>query len=130
MSDELEYFPTSVILSVVYDRLLCKIDDVYRILNFVTGDSIYTHQIPRACRTVSPWILQGLPQLRDWKSSEINTQNWQSYVKLASEKFGERLLVKKMPRSMWTHIDAVEEAKAMVGDENVIALNVEPGERP
>ena len=122
MSEKLEYFATPVVLTVTYDRLLCKIEDVYRILNFITGDSIYTHQIPRACRTVAPWILRGLPQLRDWDSKEINSDNWQSYVKLANEKFGERLLIKPMPRHLWTHIDPVEEAKAMVGDDNVITI--------
>ena len=36
---------------------------VYDILNYMTGDDLYTHQIPRACREVAPVILAQHPSL-------------------------------------------------------------------
>ena len=31
-------------------------DGIYDILNFLTGDNLYTHQLPRAMRECEPWL--------------------------------------------------------------------------
>jgi hypothetical protein len=41
-------FPIAVVLSATTGHLLCNMDDVYAILNHVTGDNLFTHQLPRA----------------------------------------------------------------------------------
>lgn len=38
-------------------------DGVYKILNHMTGDSLFTHQLPRAGRWAGPLLLARYPQL-------------------------------------------------------------------
>ena len=56
-------FPLGAVLSVTTGRLLCDIGVVYEILNHVTGDSLFTHVLPRACRFASPLIKAQYPEL-------------------------------------------------------------------
>ena len=51
------------VLSVTSDFLLSprKIDGVYDILNYMTGDDLYTHQLPRASKECKPWLLRKHP---------------------------------------------------------------------
>ena len=63
-------FPLRVVLTVSTGRLLTKptdfgngIKDVYDILNWMTRDDLYTHQIPRAMGECRPWLLRWFPEL-------------------------------------------------------------------
>lgn len=39
------------------------IEGIYDILNFMTGESLFTHQLPRAARVVRPALLERFPAL-------------------------------------------------------------------
>lgn len=64
-------FPLRVVLTVVTGRLLTEpkgerdngISDLYEILNHMTGDSLFTHQLPRGIRECRPWLLRWHPEL-------------------------------------------------------------------
>lgn len=56
-------FQISQVLSITTGRLCCDMGGVYEILNFVTGDELYTHVLPRACRFAGPLILEQFPEL-------------------------------------------------------------------
>lgn len=58
-------FPLAHILSITTGRLMCEIGGVYEILNFITGDNLYTHTLPRASKFASPLILELHPELKD-----------------------------------------------------------------
>ena len=53
------------ILSITTGRLVSPrhIDGVYDILNFMTGDNLFTHQLPRASRDCKPELKRQFPQL-------------------------------------------------------------------
>lgn len=53
------------VLSIATGRLVSSrgMDGVYDILNFMTGDSLYTHQLPRACKECRPYLLEQFPEL-------------------------------------------------------------------
>jgi hypothetical protein len=55
----------SDVLTVTTGRLVSNrhIDSVYDILNFLTGDELFTHQLPRASRECEPWLKAQYPQL-------------------------------------------------------------------
>lgn len=50
-------FDLGAVLTVSTKRLLTDIDDLYKILNYLTGEQIYTHQIPRALLATSQYVL-------------------------------------------------------------------------
>lgn len=51
-------FSLGAILSVTTGRLLADIGDVHELLDFMTGDTLFTHQLPRAIDEACPVILR------------------------------------------------------------------------
>jgi len=68
---DLKPFPARVLLSVTTGRLLTEprgprdngIGDLYLLLNHMTGDDLFTHQLPRVSEECKPWLLRWFPEL-------------------------------------------------------------------
>jgi len=60
-------FHISDVLSVTTSRLVSTrhMEGLYDILGFMTGENLYTHQLPRASDQCSPVILLANPNLKD-----------------------------------------------------------------
>ncbi len=71
-------FKLEVVLSSVFGILLCDIGEVYKCLNFLTGENIYTHQIPRAGKECQAPVVEQHPFLKTIDLSGINPSNWKS----------------------------------------------------
>lgn len=56
-------FPVKTVLTVTTGRLLCGMEEVYAILNYMTSDNLFTHQLPRAVKECTPWLLRWFPEL-------------------------------------------------------------------
>jgi hypothetical protein len=64
-------FPARVVLSVTTGRLLTRrrddgsngIQDIYELLQHMTGENPWTHQLPRFAAKCKPWLLKWHPQL-------------------------------------------------------------------
>ncbi len=70
MSNETKSFPLSAVLTITTGWLLTSSPDggngigqVYEILNWMTNDNLFTHQLPRACRECEPWLGRWFPEL-------------------------------------------------------------------
>lgn len=61
----MKVFHISDVLTITTGRLLSNrhMEGAYDIWNFMTGDSLYTHQLPRAARECEPWLQKQFPQL-------------------------------------------------------------------
>lgn len=71
-------FPIGKILNFADGRLLTSIEDVYEFANYMTGDNLFTHQLPRAFREVDPVLKKQLPWLASpefAKDQEILTRS-------------------------------------------------------
>ncbi len=55
-------FSTAQVLTVITGSLLCEVGDLYEILNHMTGENLFTHQLPRAADLCAPELLKQLPQ--------------------------------------------------------------------
>ena len=64
MSENTQTFPTADVLSTITGRLMGDIGGVYRVLEFMTGHPVWTHQIPRISREATPVVLAKLPGLQ------------------------------------------------------------------
>lgn len=58
-----ETFPLSHVLSVATDYLFCDVGGLYKILNHITGDNLYTHMLPRALSFAAPRLKERFPEL-------------------------------------------------------------------
>lgn len=115
-------FKTEVVISAFTGRLLTDIGDVYKILNYLVDDNLFTHQLPRAGRFVTPFILNQHPQLEEWSDDGINTDNYKEYVEKAQKMFGEYLELEPVPKGVWNHKNPIEEAEEMIGKDKVITV--------
>jgi allophanate hydrolase subunit 1 len=144
-------FHISDVLSITTGKLVSSrhIDGIYDILNFLTGDNLYTHQLPRAMRECKPWLRSQFPSIMedspiitkllpvlDAKITNADKQKdrvqaaCEQWVKMVQTEANlpEIVVVYEMGAEMHTHIDPVEEAQAMVGDKRVIVLDA--GRKP
>ena len=142
----MKQFHISDVLSVTTGRLVSSrhIDGIYEILNFLTGDELFTHQLPRAMRECEPWLRMQFPQLfpEDPKTAALLDKlsidmeacreddrkaiitDWVALVRDAHG-LPDMLMIYEMGSDMHTHIDPVAEAEAMVGDGRVVVVHVE-----
>ncbi len=117
-------FKIGTILSITHDRLLCKIDDVYKILNFMLDDVLYTHQLPRAGRFAKKFIIAQNPQLEEWSilSGKINRENWQEYLQKAKRLFGNFLEIEKVTDGLWTYKEPIEELEETIDKDKIVVV--------
>ena len=84
-------FHISDILTITDGRLVSfnGVDGVYDILNFMTGDDLFTHQLPRAINICQPVLQKQLPHINfnDWKG-DINENNYKDAVNFAGNQYG------------------------------------------
>lgn len=56
---------TAAQIATGYGRLITSMDDVYLVMNHMTGDNLYTHQLPRALRASQASMLEQHPWLAE-----------------------------------------------------------------
>lgn len=107
-------FHLGQILSITTGRLVAPsgIQGVYEILNYMTGDSLFTHQLPRAGEACKPALLAQHPQLAEIDTTLVDRTNWAEWLLIVVEKHGEMLPVEPLTEN-WTTIDPMIEAESM-----------------
>ncbi|MGV9427090.1 DUF7736 domain-containing protein [Streptomyces sp. NPDC003656] len=116
-------FPLADVLSVTTGMLLSRrhMDGVYEILNFMTGDDLFTHQIPRACDAVKPVLLEQHPSLTDVQPPDgLSVADLLAWFLEAERVHGEAVVVS--PVADWQHRNPVEELCDLIGAEKVWVL--------
>ena len=107
-------FDLSEVLSITEGSLVSSrhMDGIYDILGYMTGESLFTHALPRAAETCAPAILEQHPNLvgikaPEWdRSGDVAQQcaDWVSEMKLLH---GDTLEI--APLADWHHIDPIQE---------------------
>lgn len=124
-------FPLADILSVTTERLLSRrhMEGIYDILGYMTGESLFTHQLPRANDACKPVMLQQHPQLEGVTPPKgLDVPDLMAWLANAEREYGETLPVQAL--SAWEHQNPTEELCDMVGPEKVyvVPLNAEEPE--
>jgi len=121
---EIRKFDVGDIISIADGRLLSRrhVDGVYDILNYMTGDTLFTHQLPRANRVCEPYIREQHPDLADvGEIPEFVGTREEKFAQLDFwlNKFGEPREVHPLPEGVWNQINPIEEACDILGPEKV-----------
>lgn len=125
MSIDTRSFPTLAVLSVTSGRLLTEpkpgdggngIGQMYEVLEWLTGDAPFTHQLPRFAQECRPHIWEQHPRIKEadavieqlcaaGKSAECQLlmRGW----------FGDFIELRKIPSGSHVAIDPVQELDAM-----------------
>ena len=113
------------VLAITAGILTRDIAGIYDILNFMTNDNLFTHQLPRAAEECKPWLLRQHPQLADVVIDDIATGDvpgWTAWLGKQVARFGESFAVEPIPRDDHSYRDPVAELEGMVGKDRVIVV--------
>lgn len=120
---EQKTFKTSEVVSACTGRMLCKIDGIYQVLNFLSGESLFTHQLPRAMKELQPAFFRQYPWLEQLGDlPNVNGENWQECLKAIEDEFGTELILTKPSQTDYREMNPIDELVAMVGPEKVIPI--------
>lgn len=115
-------FTLGEVLSVTTGTLLCDIGRVYAILNHMTGDNLYTHQLPRASRECAPYLLKQFPQLANVNAASVTRDNWATWLHDQVLEHGNEFAVSKLPEHAHEFIDPISELAEKVHPDKIITI--------
>lgn len=100
------------------------IEGVYDILNYMTNDSLFTHQLPRAAKECAPWLLRQHPELVKVQvpgrfDGKTHVEKWLAEQALV---YGEELVVQPIPMDDHDKKNPITELEEMVGKDKVIVI--------
>lgn len=112
------------ILSITTSRLVSTrhMDGIYDILNWMTDENLFTHQIPRVRQEAKPVILAAHPQLVEITGDDVTPENWQVWLAEKIARFGETLPIPKMSADQHERIDAMTEAAEFFPPDKIIVV--------
>ena len=114
------------VLCVTTGRMLSSdgMGGVYKILNFLTQDNLFTHQLPRANNEAAPWLLYRYPSLAsvdvsflDNLPEDVNERRIaiDAWIKALIAIHGEWFDLEPIPTEDHQRIDPYLELRTMVG---------------
>ncbi|MFB4265337.1 hypothetical protein [Nonomuraea sp. GTA35] len=116
------------ILSITTGLLVSPthIDGVYRILNWMTGDNLFTHQLPRASEECAGPLLAQHPDLADIETPEEFNSKEDVLAWLAEQvaRFGETRPVTPLHPDDHTRIDPLDEFRIIAPDVPIIPIDL------
>lgn len=101
------------------------ISGVYKILNFLTGDTLYTHQLGRATDECKPWILRRHPELAGIKVPKLTPETYKDWLDRQVAKYGEWFDLEPIPKDEHRVINPLTELEDMVGKDKIIAITTD-----
>lgn len=121
-------FSTHDVMSVVTGRLMGGIGGVYEVLNWMTGESLFTHQLPRVGREAVPVILAMHPHLASAieDAEQVTPENFQDWRDRWVDRFGPQIAVPTMNEDQHERIDAISELAEIVPPDRIIVVKDEP----
>lgn len=131
---ETREFSADVVVSVMAGVFVCgETKDLYNILNYLTGDNLFTHQLPRAFDECKPWLesrhadLLNSPEVAEVRAlSQIENDEQRAVEAKALHsrliaKYG-NIAVSPIPQDEHRHIDPIQEVCDLVGKDRVILV--------
>jgi len=102
-------FSLGAILAVTHGCLLCEMSEVYDILNYLTGENLMTHQLPRAAKTAGPDLLRQFPDLLHIDVSGITPKNVRRRMAALMKHYGATRSVAPLPPHLYESRDPISE---------------------
>lgn len=116
-------FHLSAILSVTTGVLVCEMDSLYRIINYLTGDDISTIGLLSAAEPCKAALLEQLPQLAAIDARGVNGQTWRAWLSEQVAHYGAMHPV--TPMSQWekrTVVDDILDVNRLNPNAGVLVL--------
>ncbi len=112
-----ERFHLGAVLSMTTGKLLCPIDDLYRIAQHLAGEPVWTHQLPRVMRESQPHLLAQLPNLSAVTGDGVTRENWKEWL-------AEQVAILGESADQHESIDPMSELVEKVHPDRIITVKV------
>lgn len=113
---------TGEIISVGTGKLCCSMDKVYEIMNFLTGDNLFTHQLPRAFEACKEHVTAQHPWLEQINEEDCTPETWKEWLAGVENDYGTEHELTALPPGEWLIVDPVVEAEVMFGKDKVVVV--------
>jgi hypothetical protein len=120
--DMTEIFTLGQVLSVTTGRLVCTMEGLYSIMNFLTGENLFTHQLVRAFDPCKKYVFEQYPGLTGVDVSDVNKDNYMEKLSKLAEVYGDVFQLSPMPKGYYEPKDAIVELSEMVSHEKIIVV--------
>jgi hypothetical protein len=119
-------FATRDVLSTVTGRLMGDIGGVYEVLNWMTGESVFTHQIPRISREACPVVVAAHPALQQAidEAEQVTQENYKEWRQAWEDRYGPTIAVLKFTADSHESIDPMSELAEKVHPDKIIPVAV------
>lgn len=114
------------VLTAGTGRLCCDIGGLYEIMNYLTGDNLYTHQLVRAYNVCAPWVKSQCPWLAQIDESGCTPETWRAWIADLAERFGAEHELQPLPPGIWESQDPIAELTRMIGPDKIIVCSTMP----
>lgn len=124
---ETKAFPTADVLSTITGRLMGDIGGVYRVLEYMTGHPVYTHQIPRISREAESVVIALHPKLAQAckEAEQVTRDNYKEWLATWLDRYGPEIAVPRMSREQHEDINPLTELAEKVHPDRIVV--VDPG---
>ena len=122
-------FPLADVLSVTTGKLLSRrhMDGIYEILSYMTGQSLFTHQLGDACDKATPALLAQHPDLAGVApAADLDAPDLMAWLVEAERVHGD--MIEVAPIADWEHRDPIEDLCDKVGTEKVFVVPLPPAD--
>ena len=125
MSDT-KAFPAADVLGIIMDRLFGDMAGLYAVLNYMTGENVYTHQIPRIAAEATAVLTAMSPVLlRAQEDAEtITCDNCLEWLARWESRHGTTIMVPKFNAVQHERIDPLSELAERVHPDKIMILKV------
>jgi hypothetical protein len=123
---ETKEFPTADVLSAVTGFLMGEMGGLYKLLNWMTGEDVFTHQIPRVIREAQPVLVAAHPGLQQAidESDDVNKETVSHWKRTWEDRYGPTMAVPKFNSDTHESIDPLSELAEKVHPDKIITVKV------
>lgn len=118
-----ERFHLGAVLSMTTDKLLCQMDDIYKLAAHLAGEPVWTHQLPRVMRESKPHLLAQFPALAAVTGDEVTPDNFEVWLHERVAEHGEWFDVAPMSADQHESIDPLSELAEKVHPSKIVAVS-------
>jgi hypothetical protein len=124
-------FHPSVVATIIVGNMLSynRMEGVYKILNHMTGEAVFTHQIGRIMQEASPVLKKALPEFTEWVNESgyglvLDEDSHKEWLGRLTKRWGEELEVPVMDVNQHESIDPFSELAEKMHPDKIIQVDV------
>lgn len=117
-----ERFHLGAVLSMTTGKLLCKMDDIYKLAAHLAGEPVWTHQLGRVMTESRQHLLAQFPALAGVTGEEVTPENFAAWLYERVNEHGEWFDVAPMPEHAHESIDPISELAEKVHPDRIVTI--------